>query len=71
MTDETEITLTLHIATVITIRQLLYPYLCRLENDLASYTAYTSEEFIDTDWIESQKLRIEMLKRDLDRIDST
>lgn len=66
--DTFEVTLKLHISTIIAVRQLLYPYLTKLKINLGMYLSYTPPDLVAEDWVESQILRIEMLERDLDRM---
>jgi len=68
-TPEHDITLNFHVSTVVTARWLLSTYLNRLKNEFDVFVNSSQIEYIPVEWVESQKLRIAMLERDIARMD--
>jgi hypothetical protein len=68
-TPEDDIALNFHVSTVVTARWLLSTYLNRLKNEFDVFVKSSQIEYIPVEWVESQKLRIAMLERDIARMD--
>jgi len=68
-TPEYDIALNLHVSTVVAARWLLSSYVKRLKNEFDVFMNSSQIEYIPVEWVESQKLRIAMLERDIARMD--